>query len=284
MPSSFFVPSSEDREEDMMEYRTEHMEFPFGGGRRGPPEEEVRWTVRDMPERLRPSCEMDRLGVEHVSDDVLLALVLRTGIHGCNVVDLARKLLRRFGSLTDMAKASVDELSSERGVGKAKAQAVLAALELASRMSEEAFPRRYRVRSAEEAARLLRDKARTLATEVFWALLLDAKNCLKGRPVDISRGLLDASLVHPREVFREAIRSASAALVLVHNHPSGDPSPSAEDVRITKQLVEAGKIVDIKVLDHVIIGHTVRGFEVNSADPNGGSYMSMREEGICAFS
>lgn len=237
--------------------------------------EETPLRVRDMPERLRPREELDRRGVEHVSDYDLLAIILRSGVRGVNVVALSRQLLKKYGSFTELAKASVDELSAVKGMGKVKAQVLASALEIAKRLSRESIPDRCRVRTPEDAARLLREEARTLEHEVFWALMLDAKNYLKSTPVDITKGLLDASLVHPREVFREAVRSATAAIVLVHNHPSGDCTPSAEDIRITKQLVEAGKIVGIKVLDHVVLGRSGPGGDKN--------FLSMREEGIVDF-
>jgi DNA repair protein RadC len=224
---------------------------------------------------MRPREALERLGVQHVSDDCLLAVLLRSGVRGVNVVDLAGGLLREYGSLTALAEASLEELAARRGMGRVKAQVLAAALELARRLNEEAAPKRCRIRRPDDAAALLRGSARVLQSEVFWVLLLDAKNRLKGRPVDVSRGLLDASLVHPREVFREAIRSATGAVVLVHNHPSGDPTPSAEDLRITKQLVEAGRIVDIRVLDHVILGA--------AAGDGGSDFLSMREEGLARF-
>jgi DNA repair protein RadC len=152
---------------------------------------------------------------------------------------------------------------------------LIAALEIGRRLTQEALPKRYRVRTPEDAARLVRDTARVLDTEVVWVIHLDAKNNLKRNPVEVSRGLLDASLVHPREIFRDAVKSGTAAVVLVHNHPSGDPTPSAEDVRVTRQLVEAGKVMDIKVMDHVIVGraeaHGVKDF------------LSMREQGMVNF-
>ena len=233
------------------------------------------WRLRDMPERIRPREEVTRLGVRNVSDDVLLAVLLRSGVRGVNVVDLARGLLRRHGSLTNLAQAAPEELEAETGMGPVKAQVLAAALEIARRLSEESTPRGYRVKAPEDAACLLREEARALECEVFWVLLLDAKNMLKGRPVEITRGLLDASLVHPREVFRPAIRAASAAAVLVHNHPSGDPTPSAEDLRITKQLAEAGRVLDIKVLDHIVLGRPAGGGERD--------FVSMREEGLAEF-
>jgi len=233
------------------------------------------WRVEDMPERLRPREETERVGVENVSDDVLLALLLRAGIKGLNVVDLSRGLITRYGNLSGLAAASVEELSQIRGVGPTKAQIIKAALELGARLNSEKQPKKQKVRTPQDVMRLLGDRAQALEHEVFWAILLDNKNFLKCRPVDVSVGLLNASLVHPREVFIEAIRTASAAIVLAHNHPSGDPSPSAEDIRVTKQLVESGKIVDIKVLDHVIIGRR----------DDGGSdrYVSLREEGLVEF-
>jgi DNA repair protein RadC len=230
--------------------------------------------VRDLPERLRPREEMERVGAEHVSDDVLLAVLLRSGTRGHNVLELARGLLKRYGSLTALSRLSVNELAGVKGVGPVKAQVVKAALELARRLTQESTADRMRIRTPGDVTRLLRDTVRTLDREVFWVVMLDARNRLKGRPLDVSRGLLDSSLVHPREIFREAVRGGAAAVVLAHNHPSGDPSPSAEDLRITKQLVEAGRIMDIKVLDHTILAIPAR---------DGKEYLSLREEGIVEF-
>ncbi len=231
--------------------------------------------VRDLPARERPRELFDRLGAAHVPDSVLLALVLRSGVSGVSVVDLADQLLRRYGSLTGLARANVDELAALRGMGRVKAQIVRAALELARRLAEESAPARTPIRAPADAARVLRERARGLQQEHFWALLLDARNRLQAAPVEISRGLLDASLVHPREVFREAVRAACAAVVLAHNHPSGDPTPSAEDVRITRQLVEAGRVLDIRVLDHVILGLPAAGA--------GRDFCSLQEAGLVNF-
>ena len=233
------------------------------------------YRVADMPERLRPREEMERRGAEHVSDEVLLAILLRSGVKGRSVVELAREILREYRSLTALSRTSVDELAKITGMGRVKAQVLRAALELAKRLSEESAPASACVRAPEDAARLLRERARTLDNETFWVLLLDSKNHLKGEPVDITKGILNASLVHPREVFREAIRAASAAVVLAHNHPSGDPTPSSEDIRITRQIVGAGRIVDIGVLDHVILGQATKE---RAAD-----FVSMRESGIVDF-
>ena len=232
--------------------------------------------VKDLPCRLRPREELDRVGAENVSDIVLLSVLLRGGVRGLSVVDLAEELLREYGSLDALAKASIEELAARRGMGRVKAQVLKAALELAQCLAEEHGPARQPVKGPHDAAKVLRQRARTREEEAFWVLMLDAKNRLIRAPLEISRGLLDASLVHPREVFREAIRSSSAAVILVHNHPSGDPTPSAEDIRVTKQLVEAGRIVDIQVLDHVILGRR----HTDGTD----DFISLCEAGVVDFS
>lgn len=233
------------------------------------------WRICDLPERTRPREELERLGVSNVRDAVLLAILLRCGVKGRNVADLAEEILRQYGSLTALAASSVDDLSKFKGVGKVKAQMLLASLEIGRRLTQESVPRRCKIRTPEDAAQLLRESARPLNAEIFWVLLLDARNILKRQPVEVSRGLLDSSQVHPREVFREAVRTSTAAVVLVHNHPSGDPSPSAEDVKITRQLVEAGRVMGIGVLDHIILGRP------SSDRPR--DYLSLREEGLVAF-
>lgn len=233
------------------------------------------WRVRDLPARLRPREEMARRGAANVADDVLLAILLRSGIQGLSVVDLARELLHRYRSLTAMARASVEELAALTGMGPVKAQVLSAAFALAERLAEERAPARQIVRSPDDVVALLREKTRRLEEEVFWTLLLDAKNRLKGAPIPVTRGLLDASLVHPREAFREAVRSSSAAVVFAHNHPSGDPSPSSEDIRITRQLVKAGKVMNIQVMDHIILGEPVDAGDVG--------FLSMREAGLIEF-
>lgn len=231
--------------------------------------------VCDVPARLRPRELFERVGPEAVADDVLIALILRSGVKGVSVIELARGLVQHYGSLTEMAQASVNELAKFPGLGKVKAQVLKAALELARRTAEEATPEKATINTPAEAAAILRERARSREEEIFWVLPLDAKNRLKRPPFEITRGLLNASLVHPREVFREAIRVSCAAIVLVHNHPSGDPQPSAEDIRVTRQIVEAGKIVNIDVMDHIILG---RQREQGAPD-----FFSMREAGLVKF-
>lgn len=237
------------------------------------------YRICDMPARLRPREAVERLGVENVPDAVLLAILLRSGVRGMNVAELAERLLRTYGSLTALSRASVEDLTSNRhlrGLGRVKAQMVKAALELARRIADERRDERgCVVRSPEDAAAVLREAAKPLDHERFWTLPLDSKNRLKWGVEEISRGILDTSLVHPREVFKRAIQWGCAAVVLVHNHPSGDPTPSAEDVRITRQLVQAGQVIGIKVLDHIVLGRP-------SAD-RVRDFVSLREAGVVEF-
>lgn len=237
------------------------------------------YRIRDMPARLRPREALERQGVAHVSDEVILAILLRTGSHGLNVVDLAERILLKYGSLTALARASVMELAKDKsfkGLGRVKAQILCSAMDLARRMAEETRDERGGfVKTPDDAANLMRALARGLNHERFWTLNLDTRNRLIGTPCEISRGILDASLVHAREVFKLAIQSGCAALVLAHNHPSGDSSPSAEDLKLTRQLIQAGQVIGIKVMDHIIIG---RRHGALSRD-----YLSLRESGLVTF-
>lgn len=232
--------------------------------------------VRDMPAKLRPREEFERVGAGNVSDAVLLALILRTGSSGRNVVEVARQLLATFGSLTALARASVRELQAVDSVGPVKAQIIKAAMELAQRLTREHIGERPLVTTPEQAAAVLRERARVLQHEVFWALMLDTKNRLIGEPQQISEGTLNSSLVHPRELFKRALQHSCAAMILAHNHPSGDPTPSAEDIKVTRQLIGAGEVMGIKVLDHIIIGH-----RRTHADTD---FLSVREAGLVHFS
>ena len=231
--------------------------------------------ICDMPGQIRPREAVDKFGVENVADDVLLAILLRAGTKGINVVDLAKGLLHRYATLTAIAETSVADLASIKGIGPVKAQMLKAALELGRRINVEVRPVSPKMVTPADVYALLRDQAVRLDHEIFWVILLDAKNVLKCQPVDVTSGILDASLVHPREVFREAIRSAAAAVVLAHNHPSGDTTPSSQDLSITRQLIEAGGVIDIKVLDHVILGCPHAN--------NSTGYFSLRESGLVKF-
>ncbi len=228
-----------------------------------------------MPAQLRPREEFERVGAENVSDAVLLALILRTGTQGMNVVEVSQRLLSAFGSLTALAKASVKDIQSINSIGPVKAQMIKAAMELAQRLTRESVGESPIVATPEQAAAVLRERARVLQKEVFWALMLNAKNRLIGEPQKISEGTLTSSLVHPRELFKKALEHSCASIILAHNHPSGDPTPSAEDIKVTKQLIGAGEVMGIKVLDHIVLGQ--RQYH-NSRD-----FLSLREAGLVKF-
>jgi DNA repair protein RadC len=229
----------------------------------------------DLPRALQPREKFDRIGPENLAESDLLALLLRTGARGLNVVSLAERLLLEYGTLSALAQASAAELCQLRGIGREKAKILKAALELGRRLVQERVGERPRIIAPEDAAAVLRERARTLDREVFWVLLLDTRSRLLAPPCEISRGTLSSSLVHPREVFKPAIRNSAAAVILAHNHPSGDPSPSAQDVQITCKLTEAGRLLDIRVLDHLILG---RRTHADAAD-----FISLREAGLAEF-
>jgi len=211
------------------------------------------FTIHDLPVSERPRERLQRFGVEALSAQEILALILGRGIAGESVTVTAQRLLRRFGSLKGIASASIEELSQVRGVGPAKASQIKAAFELANRL--EGYPelgKKPIVKTPDEVASLVRGRLRGKKKEHFLALLLDTRNQLI-KVSEISVGSLDTSIVHPREVFKEAIAASAASVIFVHNHPSGDPKASEDDIRLTKRLAEAGEIVGIDVLDHIII-------------------------------
>jgi DNA repair protein RadC len=231
--------------------------------------------IKDLPGHRRPRELALEAGVRSVPDEVLVAILLRAGIRGQSVIDLARQVLDRFqGSLARLAEASHDELCAIKGIGTVKALELRAALALGLRAASEGGERPPLIREPAQVLALLQKETAQLDQEVFWVLLLDQKYRLRHAPIAVTKGILNASLVHPREVFREAIRMAAAAIIVVHNHPSGDPAPSAEDIQITRQLLETGKVVDIQLLDHIIIG---------GKRPPPAPYTSLREAGLVDF-
>ncbi len=234
-----------------------------------------RVRIKDLPKVLQPREKFDRLGPENLSEADLLALLLRTGTTGVNVIELAETLLVKYGSLSVLLRASTVELQEVRGIGKEKAKILKSALEMGRRLVQENVGENPRIASPEESAAVLRERARGLDREVFWVLLLDTKNRLMAPPVEVSKGILDSSLVHPREIFKPAIQHSAANVILAHNHPSGDPSPSAQDVKITKKLIAAGKTMEIDVLDHIIIGRKT----CESAN----DFFSLCESGLVEF-
>jgi len=234
-------------------------------------------TVKELPQEMRPREEFQRRGAENVPDEILLAILLRSGVPGKNVTELARELLRRYSGLANLSKADHAELlgCKIKGLGKVKAMELAAALELGRRAAQQG-PRHESpaIREPESVYRIVSPLARTLQQEIFWVLLLDTKNKLIGQPVETTRGLLDTSPVHPREVFSKAVRYSAASVILAHNHPSGDPTPSKEDLDITRRLIEAARILGIRVVDHLIVG------KPSAATPG---YVSLREKNLVAF-
>jgi len=211
------------------------------------------FTVHDLPLSERPRERLLKLGSEALSAQEILALILGRGIKGESVMVTSQKLLSRFGNLKGIANASVEELTQTRGIGPAKAAQIKAALELSKRLEADIgeLPRPI-LKSPEDVVSVVRSQLKGKKKEYFLVLCLDTRNRLIScQPVSI--GSLDTSIVHPREVFKEAVSSCAASIIFAHNHPSGDPEPSKEDVELTKRLAKAGEIIGIDVLDHLIV-------------------------------
>ena len=203
-----------------------------------------------------PREQLARSGAESLSDAQLVALLLRTGAPGpgASALEVGEELLASHGSVAGLDRASFRELCAVRGLGPAKAAGLKAALELGRRLMAAPGRPRARLSSSREVACHFTPRLFNLPREVFIAVLLNARNEVI-REITVAVGCLTGSLVHPREVFQPAVRDSAAAVILVHNHPSGDPTPSPEDVQLTERLVEAGRILGIRVLDHVVVAH-----------------------------
>ena len=209
--------------------------------------------IRDLPPDLRPRERLAYAGPGALSTAELLAIILRVGNRGESAVRMAERLLIRFGGVAGLARSGYDELCQEHGIGQAKATQIKAALELGKRLAAASPQEQPQVRSPADVANLVMLDMGLLEQEQLRVVLLDTKNSVI-RLVTVYTGSLNTAVVRVGEIFREAIRANCAALIIVHNHPSGDPTPSPEDVRVTEMIVEAGRLLDIAVLDHLVIG------------------------------
>ena len=208
--------------------------------------------LKDQPASERPRERLVARGPDALTHAELIAILLRTGLKGVNVVLVGQTLVQKFGSLNALALASVDELRKVPGIGRDKAATLVAAFALARRMEQERREESPVLDNPATVVSFMRETSRLLNVESFQALLLNTRKRLI-RAEEISHGTLDTILVHPREVFRQAIAANAAGIVLVHNHPSGDPTPSEADIKVTRDLIRAGQLLKIEVLDHIVI-------------------------------
>ncbi len=220
-------------------------------------------AIKDYPEEIRPREKLKVYGSKSLSDHELLAILLRTGTKEKSALDLAHDILER-GGLVSLTQASVEELSQRRGIGLAKAAQIIAAVELSKRLSRQSMGVRPVIKTPQDAAQLVIAEMAYLDREHFKVINLNTKNQVM--VIDtVSVGSLNASLVHPREVFKLPLKRSAASLILLHNHPSGETQPSQEDINITKRLCDAGHLLGIELIDHLIIGQN--------------NFLSMKEKG-----
>jgi len=210
--------------------------------------------MKDVPKEERPRERLLQLGESQLTNQELLAILLGSGTKNESVMDIANRLLIHFEGIKLLEHATIEEITSIKGIGKVKGVTILAALELGRRIRQYTPEDRYVIRSPQDGANYVMESMRHLNQEHLAALFLDTKNQIIHKRT-IFVGSLNSSIVHPREIFREAVKRSAASIICVHNHPSGDPTPSKEDIHVTKRLVEAGKIMGIELLDHIIIGN-----------------------------
>jgi DNA repair protein RadC len=222
-------------------------------------------TIKEMPADERPQEKLKLRGPASLSTGELLALILRTGVPGETVVDVAQRLLVTYGGLLGLSRADYADLCKERGLGEVKAAKLQACVELARRLAIERPDERVRITSPEDIATLISSEMAALDQEELRVVLLNTKNEVL-RVVTVYRGSVNAAQIRVAEVFKEAVRQNAPSLVIAHNHPSGDPTPSSDDVAVTRELVQAGRLLDIEVLDHLVIGD--------------GRHVSLRRKGL----
>ncbi len=209
--------------------------------------------IHDLPAQDRPRERLAAHGADKLSNAELIAILLRTGMKGMSALHIAERLLQQGGTLQNLANASLDDLRKVKGVGRDKAVALKAAFTLARNMARELRHESPLLDTPERVVDLLREDNRLYAVETFQVVLLNTRRRLI-RVEPISQGTLDTLLVHPREVFKAAIAASAAAIIIVHNHPSGDPTPSEADIKVTRDLIRAGQLLKIDLLDHIILG------------------------------
>jgi len=223
------------------------------------------YRITDLAADERPRERLGKLGPQALSSAELLAILLRVGVTGENAVQVGQRLLQKFGGLTGLHRATFDEMRAQHGIGEAKAAQIKAAIELGRRLMLEAPEERPAINSPAEAAALVQYEMSGLEQEHLRVILLDTRNRVLDI-VEIYRGSVNSSQVHIGEVFKPAIRRNATAIIVIHNHPSGDPTPSPDDVAVTRAILQAGKLLDIDVLDHMVIGQ--------------GRWVSLKERGL----
>jgi len=209
--------------------------------------------LRDFPQEELPRERMLQYGAQALSNTELMAILLRTGTYAESAIQLAHRVLKESGALRNIVDMSINQLTAIKGIGPAKALQIQASIELGRRLARSSANEKTTIRAPQDVATYLMEDLRYLQKEHFVCLFLNTKNHVLAQET-LSMGSLNASIVHPREVFRAAIKRSSAAIICVHNHPSGDPTPSPEDIEMTSRLAEAGQIIGIEVLDHIILG------------------------------
>ena len=228
-------------------------------------EQAAAYRITDLAESDRPRERLAQLGPQVLSNAELIAILLRVGVKGENAVQVGQRLLSNFGGISGLHRASFDEVCNQHGIGQAKASQIKAAIELGNRLTLVAPEERPAVNSPADAAALVRYEMSVLEQEELRVLLMNTRNRVL-KIETVYRGSVNSSPVRVGELFNTAVRSAAASLIVVHNHPSGDPTPSPDDVAVTRAIVEAGKLLDVEVLDHLIIGQ--------------GRYVSLKERGL----
>jgi DNA repair protein RadC len=223
------------------------------------------YTIKDMSEEERPRERLAKLGPKSLTNAELLAILLRVGVVGESAVQVGQRLLQTFGGISGIHRASIDELSSQKGIKLAKAAQIKAAIELGRRLILEAPEERPAIHSPAEAAELVQYEMSALEQEELRVILLDTRNRVQ-HIESIYRGSVNSSQVRVAEIFKTAIRRNASNIIVIHNHPSGDPTPSPDDIAITRAILQAGELLDVKLLDHIIVGS--------------GRFVSLKERGL----